>query len=222
TLAAARMLTLTGPTGQTHWGDSMANNPMPAANFADVQLKVKRLTDADQSMKATSKIEKSNGYGSKPESRAVSLSIMSVQDIFGPVGSRLAFTPTEPQRERHTMVQPSVIGPTGWNEATPTSVEGMKVVCQEFEAISTAEVPSASTEIPYGNAMEIDKSDLTFGIHPFYIEKVLLEASPGVGKTSLVLALGKFSGHSGLRINFSEQVIAEYFKRRNSWPKTNV
>ncbi|GKE02311.1 midasin isoform X1 [Tanacetum coccineum] len=38
---------------------------------------------------------------------------------------------------------------------------------------------------------------------------VLLEASLGVGKTSLVLALGKFSGHSGLRINFSEQVIVE-------------
>ncbi|GKE47210.1 leucine-rich repeat protein, partial [Tanacetum coccineum] len=107
-------------------------------------------------------------------------------------------------------------------------------------SLGTAEVPSASTEIPYSNAMEIDKSDLTFGIHPFYIEKsqikwynkgfnhveakgfkflapttrrnsmrvlramqlknpVLLEASPGVGKTSLVLALGKFSGHSGLR-----------------------
>ncbi|GKD07061.1 protein MOR1, partial [Tanacetum coccineum] len=40
TLAAAKMLTPTGPTGQTYWGDSMANNPMPAANFVDVQLKV--------------------------------------------------------------------------------------------------------------------------------------------------------------------------------------
>ncbi|GJW50928.1 translocase of chloroplast 120, chloroplastic [Tanacetum coccineum] len=35
TLAAARMLTPTGPTGQTHWGDSMANNPMPTAHSAD-------------------------------------------------------------------------------------------------------------------------------------------------------------------------------------------
>jgi len=35
---------------------------------------------------------------------------------------------------------------------------------------------------------------------------VLLEGSPGVGKTSLVLALGKFSGHSVVRINLSEQV----------------
>ncbi|KAJ0755641.1 putative von Willebrand factor, type A, AAA+ ATPase domain, midasin, midasin, AAA lid domain 7 [Helianthus annuus] len=34
---------------------------------------------------------------------------------------------------------------------------------------------------------------------------VLLEGSPGVGKTSLILALGKFSGHSVVRINLSEQ-----------------
>lgn len=39
TLAAARMLTPTGPVGQTHWGDSMANNPMPATHSADAQLK---------------------------------------------------------------------------------------------------------------------------------------------------------------------------------------
>lgn len=39
TLAAARMLTPTGPVGQTHWGDSMANNPMPASHSADAQLK---------------------------------------------------------------------------------------------------------------------------------------------------------------------------------------
>ncbi|GAV88428.1 HEAT domain-containing protein/CLASP_N domain-containing protein [Cephalotus follicularis] len=39
TLAAARMLTATGPVGQTHWGDSTANNPPPAAHSADAQLK---------------------------------------------------------------------------------------------------------------------------------------------------------------------------------------
>ncbi|GAB4826923.1 Protein MICROTUBULE ORGANIZATION 1 [Ancistrocladus abbreviatus] len=39
TLAAARMLTPTGPVGQTHWGDSTANNPPPAAHSADAQLK---------------------------------------------------------------------------------------------------------------------------------------------------------------------------------------
>ncbi|KAM7253719.1 hypothetical protein ACFE04_031401 [Oxalis oulophora] len=34
---------------------------------------------------------------------------------------------------------------------------------------------------------------------------VLLEGSPGVGKTSLVVALGKYSGHKVVRINLSEQ-----------------
>ncbi|KAK8581371.1 hypothetical protein V6N13_144400 [Hibiscus sabdariffa] len=38
TLAAARMLTSTGP-GQTHWGDSGVNTPAPATNSADAQLK---------------------------------------------------------------------------------------------------------------------------------------------------------------------------------------
>ncbi|KAK1262104.1 Protein MOR1 [Acorus gramineus] len=39
TLAAARMLTPSGPVGQTHWGDSVSNNPSPATNSADAQLK---------------------------------------------------------------------------------------------------------------------------------------------------------------------------------------
>ncbi|KAL3643399.1 Protein MICROTUBULE ORGANIZATION 1 [Castilleja foliolosa] len=39
TLAAARMLTPSGPGGQTHWSNSTANNPAPAAQSADSQLK---------------------------------------------------------------------------------------------------------------------------------------------------------------------------------------
>ncbi|KAL0770544.1 hypothetical protein Bca101_035695 [Brassica carinata] len=39
TLAAARMLTSTGPVGQNHWTDSTANTPSPPPNSADVQLK---------------------------------------------------------------------------------------------------------------------------------------------------------------------------------------
>ncbi|PIN16310.1 Microtubule-associated protein [Handroanthus impetiginosus] len=39
TLAAARMLTPTGPVGQTHWSDSTANNPAPTTHSADAQLK---------------------------------------------------------------------------------------------------------------------------------------------------------------------------------------
>ncbi|KAL2473261.1 Protein MOR1 [Forsythia ovata] len=39
TLAAARMLTPSGPAGQTHWGDSAANSPAPATHSSDAQLK---------------------------------------------------------------------------------------------------------------------------------------------------------------------------------------
>ncbi|KAG6392223.1 hypothetical protein SASPL_146436 [Salvia splendens] len=39
TLAAARMLTPSGPVGQTHWSDSTANNAAPATHSADAQLK---------------------------------------------------------------------------------------------------------------------------------------------------------------------------------------
>ncbi|KZV45890.1 hypothetical protein F511_32448 [Dorcoceras hygrometricum] len=39
TLAAARMLTPSGPVGQTHWTDSTANNSAPATHSADAQLK---------------------------------------------------------------------------------------------------------------------------------------------------------------------------------------
>ncbi|GJW35868.1 protein MOR1 isoform X1 [Tanacetum coccineum] len=233
-LAASRMLTPTRPTGQTQWGDLMANNPMPAAHSVGPKLKFVSFLNFKRGVSAK---------GSKAES------IMFVQDKSGPVGSRLAFTPTEPQRESHLMPQPSVIGPTDSNEATPTVSHCFRTftvsrlhsypdhitpIAREIQAPCTTEVPSASIEIPSGNGMEIDNSHLTFGIHPFNIEKrirvfapttrrnsmrvlqamqlkkpVLLEASLGVGKTSLVLALGKFSGHSGLRINFSEQVIVE-------------
>lgn len=39
TLAAARMLTPSGPIGQTHWGDATANSPNPTTHSADAQLK---------------------------------------------------------------------------------------------------------------------------------------------------------------------------------------
>ncbi|KAF7820177.1 protein MOR1 [Senna tora] len=39
TLAAARMLTASGPGGQTHWGDSTANNSASGTHSADAQLK---------------------------------------------------------------------------------------------------------------------------------------------------------------------------------------
>lgn len=37
---------------------------------------------------------------------------------------------------------------------------------------------------------------------------ILLEGSPGVGKTSLVTALAKFTGHKLFRINLSDQTVS--------------
>ena len=39
---------------------------------------------------------------------------------------------------------------------------------------------------------------------------ILLEGSPGVGKTSLVSALAKASGHRLVRINLSEQTVSQH------------
>lgn len=41
---------------------------------------------------------------------------------------------------------------------------------------------------------------------------VLLEGSPGVGKTSLVIALASASGHNAVRINLSEQTVCHVEK----------
>lgn len=40
TLAAARMLTASGPGGPNHWNDSATNNSAAGTHSADAQLKV--------------------------------------------------------------------------------------------------------------------------------------------------------------------------------------
>lgn len=37
---------------------------------------------------------------------------------------------------------------------------------------------------------------------------ILLEGSPGVGKTSLVMAVARLSGHNIIRINLSEETVS--------------
>lgn len=40
---------------------------------------------------------------------------------------------------------------------------------------------------------------------------ILLEGSPGVGKTSLVMELAKSTGHKVYRVNLSDQTVSLYF-----------
>ncbi|GKE16259.1 hypothetical protein Tco_1423836, partial [Tanacetum coccineum] len=94
------------------------------------------------------------------------------------------------------------------------SVEGTTEV-----PYTSTEVPSTSTEVPLGdNNVEAKGFDFlapttrTNSMRFYWEEVQALEIR-------LVLALGMFSGHSDLRINFSKQVIAESFKRRNSCQK---
>lgn len=46
---------------------------------------------------------------------------------------------------------------------------------------------------------------------------ILLEGSPGVGKTSLVAALAKVSGNHLVRINLSEQTVQFWFSLFKSY-----
>ncbi len=46
---------------------------------------------------------------------------------------------------------------------------------------------------------------------------VLLEGSPGVGKTSLVAALAKSAGHPLVRINLSEQTVWMGWSAAGDW-----
>ncbi len=46
---------------------------------------------------------------------------------------------------------------------------------------------------------------------------ILLEGSPGVGKTSLVTAVAKMSGNEIVRINLSEQTVRTIHMIRRTW-----
>ncbi|GKA55724.1 hypothetical protein Tco_0754796 [Tanacetum coccineum] len=185
--------------------------------FPEVHDKT-RATGTVPTVKSTSKIKKCTGYGSKPESYVSSMCVEGMESG---------------DKEFETNDLQSTIDEVDLD----TFSKSFMYICKNSGLMKsgggTTDVPSASTEIPSGfNHVEAKGFEFLAPttrrnsmrvLQAMQLKKpVLLEASPCVGKTSLVLALGKFSGHSGLQINFSEQVIAEYLKRRNSWPKTNV
>ncbi|GJX92060.1 hypothetical protein Tco_0345386 [Tanacetum coccineum] len=77
-----------------------------------------------------------------------------------------------------------------------------KMVVSDFQIMDGWSDLLGSSEALFRNGIKMDNSETSFRIHPFYIEK----GSPSVGKTSLVLALGKFSGHS---VVYVDELIEE-------------
>ena len=69
-----------------------------------------------------------------------------------------------------------------------------------------AQTQSPQTPHPLEKLFSLEYQFLSNTINCTCFFQVLLEGSPGVGKTSLIVALGKFSGHHVVRINLSEQV----------------
>ncbi|KAM3352114.1 hypothetical protein ACQJBY_023785 [Aegilops geniculata] len=80
TLAAARMLTPSGPMGQTHWGDCASNTPNPSIHSTDAQLKVDifaQLQNASEAFRTyirdgLAQVEKNAAAGRTPSSLPLS------------------------------------------------------------------------------------------------------------------------------------------------------
>ncbi len=71
-------------------------------------------------------------------------------------------------------------------------------------SIATGKAPRADPK--YAMTAKVTKSNIRRLMRSLQLRKpILMEGSPGVGKTSLVCALAKASGHNVVRINLSEQ-----------------
>ncbi len=69
---------------------------------------------------------------------------------------------------------------------------------------------STKAPLPFSLAASTPASNLCRLLRALQLPKraLLLEGSPGVGKTSLVMALARVSGHSVVRINLSEATVS--------------
>ena len=64
------------------------------------------------------------------------------------------------------------------------------------------------SEVPYSLEAAGPKKNIFRLLRAMQLGRpLLLEGSPGVGKTSLVLELARLSGHTAVRINLSEQTV---------------
>ncbi|XVE88663.1 hypothetical protein DITRI_Ditri19aG0087500 [Diplodiscus trichospermus] len=98
----------------------------------------------------------------------------------------------------------------GWGDLeTPTEIKTDSMLCDNILGIDPFYIEKGSEKSEAGGfeflAPTTRKNALRV-LRAMQLSKpVLLEGSPGVGKTSLIVALGKFSGHKVVRINLSEQ-----------------
>ncbi|XVF74359.1 hypothetical protein PTKIN_Ptkin13bG0104300 [Pterospermum kingtungense] len=98
----------------------------------------------------------------------------------------------------------------GWGDLeTPTEIKTDSLLCDNIFSIDPFYIEKGSEKSEAGGfeflAPTTWKNALRV-LRAMQLSKpVLLEGSPGVGKTSLIVALGKFSGHKVVRINLSEQ-----------------
>ncbi|XP_017978548.1 PREDICTED: midasin [Theobroma cacao] len=98
----------------------------------------------------------------------------------------------------------------GWGDLeTPVEINTDSTLCDNVFSIDPFYIEKGSEKSEAGGfeflAPTTRKNALRV-LRAMQLSKpVLLEGSPGVGKTSLIIALGKFSGHRVVRINLSEQ-----------------
>ncbi|OQS07463.1 midasin [Thraustotheca clavata] len=73
--------------------------------------------------------------------------------------------------------------------------------------------PQATTDVPFALTAPTTLSNIQRVLRALQVPRpILLEGSPGVGKTSLIHALAQLSGHTLVRINLSEQTdVADLF-----------
>ena len=106
-----------------------------------------------------------------------------------------------------------------------TNQQKQKSIFNEIININSNSLTFGSYSIPHGPIIHTDQEDYSFKAPTTLLnvqrllramqltnKPILIEGSPGVGKTSLVIALAKLAGYSYIRINLSEQTdISDLF-----------
>ncbi|EOA33535.1 hypothetical protein CARUB_v10019643mg [Capsella rubella] len=106
-------------------------------------------------------------------------------------------------------LEPSKMEQYGWGDTKAICEESKSVLQEDMFGIDPFYI-SKGDENPEIGGFEFlaptTRRNVLRVLRAMQLSKpILLEGSPGVGKTSLIMALGKYSGHKVVRINLSEQ-----------------